>query len=368
MLGLECEGPGVPRPLPDRRHPHEVGFPDRALVLVRPAVPSEPVGAAAPAGRRRLAHRFPARLGRRSGRGEASRSASCRACARCSARTRDFEIEWASVYTFQCRRMQQFRHGRVLFAGDAAHVRDRRSARAARTAASRTPTTSPGSSRSCCDGMAPERAARHLRRRARARRRREHPELDALDRLHHAEERGLAHVPRRRAGAREGAIRSRARLVNSGRLSVPAVLADSPLNTPDARSTSTGAMVPGRAARRRAGRRGPRGALAARAPGRRLRAAGVRRRRSTHATVAALARGAIPVPRRAGRRRDASAGAVIDDARGPGRRALRCAATAPCYLVAARPARLRALARVRPRRACAPRIARATCNRLRTSR
>ncbi len=34
----------------------------------------------------------------------------------------DFELEWASVYTFQCRRMQKFRHGRVLFAGDAAHL------------------------------------------------------------------------------------------------------------------------------------------------------------------------------------------------------------------------------------------------------
>ncbi len=32
-----------------------------------------------------------------------------------------FELEWVSVYTFQCRRMQSFRHGRVLFAGDAAH-------------------------------------------------------------------------------------------------------------------------------------------------------------------------------------------------------------------------------------------------------
>src|SRR5512134_1112837 len=32
------------------------------------------------------------------------------------------DIEWASVYTFQCRRMQRFRHGRAIFAGDAAHV------------------------------------------------------------------------------------------------------------------------------------------------------------------------------------------------------------------------------------------------------
>jgi 3-(3-hydroxy-phenyl)propionate hydroxylase len=33
----------------------------------------------------------------------------------------EFEIVWTSIYTFQCRRMRQFRKGRVLFAGDAAH-------------------------------------------------------------------------------------------------------------------------------------------------------------------------------------------------------------------------------------------------------
>jgi 3-(3-hydroxy-phenyl)propionate hydroxylase len=32
-----------------------------------------------------------------------------------------FELEWASVYTFACTRMARFRHGRVAFAGDAAH-------------------------------------------------------------------------------------------------------------------------------------------------------------------------------------------------------------------------------------------------------
>jgi 3-(3-hydroxy-phenyl)propionate hydroxylase len=32
-----------------------------------------------------------------------------------------FELDWVSVYTFQCRRLERFRHGRVLFAGDAAH-------------------------------------------------------------------------------------------------------------------------------------------------------------------------------------------------------------------------------------------------------
>ena len=32
-----------------------------------------------------------------------------------------FEFEWISLYKFQCRRMNKFIHGRVIFAGDAAH-------------------------------------------------------------------------------------------------------------------------------------------------------------------------------------------------------------------------------------------------------
>lgn len=32
-----------------------------------------------------------------------------------------FELEWVSVYTFSCVRMDSFRHGRVLFTGDSAH-------------------------------------------------------------------------------------------------------------------------------------------------------------------------------------------------------------------------------------------------------
>ncbi|MDA1070809.1 MAG: FAD-dependent oxidoreductase [Proteobacteria bacterium] len=33
-----------------------------------------------------------------------------------------FTIDWSSLYTFQCRRLENFRHGRVLFVGDAAHT------------------------------------------------------------------------------------------------------------------------------------------------------------------------------------------------------------------------------------------------------
>jgi len=34
----------------------------------------------------------------------------------------DFRLDWVSVYTFQCRRLRKFVHGRVIFAGDSAHI------------------------------------------------------------------------------------------------------------------------------------------------------------------------------------------------------------------------------------------------------
>jgi len=36
--------------------------------------------------------------------------------------TTPFELEWVSVYTFQCRRLERFVHDRVIFVGDAAHI------------------------------------------------------------------------------------------------------------------------------------------------------------------------------------------------------------------------------------------------------
>ena len=33
-----------------------------------------------------------------------------------------FELDWVSVYSFQCRRLERFRHDRVIFCGDSAHV------------------------------------------------------------------------------------------------------------------------------------------------------------------------------------------------------------------------------------------------------
>lgn len=34
----------------------------------------------------------------------------------------DFEVDWVSVYTFQCRRLERFVHDRVIFVGDSAHI------------------------------------------------------------------------------------------------------------------------------------------------------------------------------------------------------------------------------------------------------
>jgi 3-(3-hydroxy-phenyl)propionate hydroxylase len=157
-----------------------------------------------------------------------------------------FEIEWASVYTFQCRRMKRFRHGRVLFAGDSAHL------------------VSPFGARGANSGFQDAdnlgwKLALVLARRA--------PEslIDSYD-----AERTLAADENLRASTRStdfitpksnasrtfrDAVLQLAkrhpfarRLVNSGRLSTPCVLAESRLNTPDADDDfprTAGAMVPG---------------------------------------------------------------------------------------------------------------------------
>lgn len=155
---------------------------------------------------------------------------------------REFELEWVSVYTFQCRRMNSFGHGRVLFVGDAAHQVSPFGARGANSGIQDADNLA-WKLKLVMDGKAP-------------------PAL--LDT--YGEERGFAAdenimnstrstdfiTPKsavsktfRNAVLALAADHAFARaLVNSGRLSVPSVLADSSLNTPD-EELFAGNMVPG---------------------------------------------------------------------------------------------------------------------------
>jgi len=156
-----------------------------------------------------------------------------------------FELEWASVYTFACQRMASFRHGRVLFAGDAAHGVSPFGARGANSGVQD------------ADNLA-WKLALVLRGTA--------PEtlLDtyASEREFAADEnilnstRATDFITPKSEISRlfRDAVLDLARdhpfartLVNSGRLSVPATLHDSSLNTPDT-APFEGRMVPGAAA------------------------------------------------------------------------------------------------------------------------
>ncbi len=158
----------------------------------------------------------------------------------------DFELEWVSIYTFQCRRMEKFRHGRVLFAGDAAHQVSPFGARGANSGLQDTDNLV-WKLKLVRDGLAPESL------------------LDSYDaeRVHGADENLLnssrstdfitpkSDVSRlfRDATLDLAARHTFARpLVNSGRLSVPCTYDISPLNGPDEaalpRRTRPGAPAP----------------------------------------------------------------------------------------------------------------------------
>ncbi|NDP41725.1 MAG: FAD-dependent oxidoreductase [Aromatoleum sp.] len=156
----------------------------------------------------------------------------------------EFEIEWASVYTFQCRRMQRFRHGRVLFVGDAAHLVSPFGARGANSGVQDADNLV-WKLELVMNGLAPERL------------------LDSYDveRVAAADEnilnstRATDFITPKSAVSRtfRDAVLALAkrhpfarRLVNSGRLSVPRIHSESPLSTPDRPGEAfAGSMVPG---------------------------------------------------------------------------------------------------------------------------
>jgi 3-(3-hydroxy-phenyl)propionate hydroxylase len=155
---------------------------------------------------------------------------------------RRFTLEWVSVYTFRCQRMEKFRHGRVLFLGDSAHQ------------------VSPFGARGANGGIQDAdnlvwKLARVLRKAA--------PEslLDSYDaeRIPAADENILNSTrstdfitPKSRVSRafRDAALQLAIRypfaraLTNSGRLSLPHTYRKSPLNTPD-REVFAGGLVPG---------------------------------------------------------------------------------------------------------------------------
>jgi len=154
----------------------------------------------------------------------------------------DFELEWVSVYTFQCRRMARFRHGHVLFVGDSAHQVSPFGARGANSGVQDTDNLV-WKLKWVIDGDAPEALldSYHQERSAAADENLLNstrstdfmtPKTHVAQQLRDAVLSLADQVPAGRA------------LVNSGRLSVPTWLVDSPLNTPDTEAFD-GWMVPG---------------------------------------------------------------------------------------------------------------------------
>ncbi|MDQ0071202.1 3-(3-hydroxy-phenyl)propionate hydroxylase [Variovorax boronicumulans] len=156
-----------------------------------------------------------------------------------------FQIGWASVYTFACQRMERFRHGHVLFAGDSAHGVSPFGARGANSGvqdadnlAWKLAAVLQGDAPDALlDTYASERefaADENIRHSTRAT-----DFITPKSEVSRLFRDAVLELTKRHAFART--------LVNSGRLSVPAVLRDSPLNTVDA-DAFKGAMVPGAAA------------------------------------------------------------------------------------------------------------------------
>ena len=156
-----------------------------------------------------------------------------------------FTLEWASVYTFACMRMDSFRHGRVLFAGDAAHGVSPFGARGANSGVQDADNLG-WKLAAVLQGRAPDAL---LDTYARER------EAAADENIRHST-RATDFITPKSPVSRlfRDAVLALAKtqpfartLVNSGRLSTPATLHGSSLNTPDTQSFD-GAMEPGAAA------------------------------------------------------------------------------------------------------------------------
>ena len=96
-----------------------------------------------------------------------------------------FDFEWISLYKFQCRRMDRFVHGRVIFAGDAAHQVSPFGARGANSGLEDAENLSWKLDR-VLRGKIARQPAGELSRRTKCGGGREHPRVHAVDRFHGA--------------------------------------------------------------------------------------------------------------------------------------------------------------------------------------
>ena len=156
-----------------------------------------------------------------------------------------FELEWASVYTFACQRMNRFRHGRVVFAGDSAHGVSPFGARGANSGVQDADNLA-WKLAMVVQGQAPDKlidtyaaereyaADENIRQSTRAT-----DFITPKSEISRMFRDAVLVLARQHPFART--------LVNSGRLSTPTILFGSQLCTPDS-SQFRGAMVPGAAA------------------------------------------------------------------------------------------------------------------------
>jgi 3-(3-hydroxy-phenyl)propionate hydroxylase len=149
-----------------------------------------------------------------------------------------FEFEWISLYKFQCRRMEKFNHGRVIFAGDSAHQVSPFGARGANSGLEDAENLGWKLDR-VLRGLSPERLLEsyHIERSAAA---------DENIRESTRSTDFMAPTTNQEARLRKAVLALAKetefgkRMINGGRLSVPSVY-ETPLSTPDADAWNGGA-------------------------------------------------------------------------------------------------------------------------------
>jgi 3-(3-hydroxy-phenyl)propionate hydroxylase len=153
-----------------------------------------------------------------------------------------FDLEWVSVYTFACERMDKFRHGRIVFAGDSAHRVSPFGARGANSGVQDAENLA-WKLKLVLAGLAPDAlidsysaereyaADENILNSSRAT-----DFITPKSDISRSFRNAVLNLAKTHPFARS--------LVNSGRLSLPATYSGSPLNTPDADAFS-GRMAPG---------------------------------------------------------------------------------------------------------------------------